>query len=171
MTDGAVLVDDIDVREMTQADLRSRIGYVPQRATLFAGTLEANIRYGKSDAEAADLDRAAAIAQASEFIERLPQGYEEAIAQGGANVSGGQRQRLAIARAVVREPEIYIFDDSFSALDFKTDAMLRAALRDETHDKTVLIVAQRISTIMEADKIIVLEGGKVVGKDATASCW
>ncbi len=161
-TEGAVLIDGIDVREMRLADLRSRIGYVPQRANLFSGTIESNIRYGKDDATLDEIAGAASTAQAMEFIARFDDGFDHAIAQGGSNVSGGQRQRLSIARAVVRGPEIYIFDDSFSALDFRTDASLRAALAEETADRTVLIVAQRVNTIMHAEKIIVLDDGRIV---------
>jgi ATP-binding cassette subfamily B protein len=164
VTGGQVLVDGTDVREMTQAELRARIGYVSQKAVLFSGSVESNIGYGVRGDEPERLRAAAETAQAAEFIDRLDEGFAAPIAQGGANVSGGQKQRLAIARALARRPEIYIFDDSFSALDFKTDAMLRAALREETARKTVLIVAQRVSTIMQADKIVVLESGAVVGQ-------
>jgi ATP-binding cassette subfamily B multidrug efflux pump len=163
-TAGQVLVDGVDVRDYTQADLRARIGYVSQKAILFSGTVESNIGYGANDASTPVIRQAARTAQAAEFIDELDGTYGAAIAQGGANVSGGQKQRLAIARALARRPEIYIFDDSFSALDFKTDAMLRAALRAETADKTVLIVAQRIGTIMNADSIIVLDEGRIVGQ-------
>lgn len=161
--DGRVLVDGVDVRAMDQADLRARIGFVPQKAVLFTGTIAANIRYGKEDATDAEVRRAAETAQAMEFIDGLPEGFAAPIAQGGTNVSGGQKQRLAIARALVRRPEIYVLDDSFSALDFKTDAKLRAALRRETADATVLIVAQRVSTVRDADQIIVLDEGQVAG--------
>lgn len=164
VTSGQVLVDGVDVREMRQEDLRAKIGYVSQRAVLFSGTIETNIRYGNEQASADDIARATATAQATEFVERLDKRYEHPIAQGGTNVSGGQKQRLAIARAIARRPEIYIFDDSFSALDFRTDAMLRAALARETENRTVLIVAQRISTIMQAEKIVVLDAGRVVGQ-------
>ncbi len=160
---GAVLVGGSDVRQLTQADLRSRIGLVPQSAVLFSGTVADNIRYGKPNASDAEVEAAARIAQATEFITGMPQGFESPIAQGGTNVSGGQKQRLSIARALVRRPEIYLFDDSFSALDFKTDAKLRAALRQETKEATLLIVAQRVSTVMDADRIIVLDGGRMVG--------
>jgi ATP-binding cassette subfamily B protein len=163
-TSGQVLVDGVDVRAMRQEELRAKIGYVSQRAVLFSGTIESNIRYGSEQATAADLERAASTAQATEFIDGFEQGLAHAIAQGGRNVSGGQKQRLAIARAIARDPEIYIFDDSFSALDFRTDAMLRAALNREIEHKTVLIVAQRISTIMHAEKIIVLDDGRIVGQ-------
>ncbi|MGD9714031.1 MAG: ABC transporter ATP-binding protein [Thermomicrobiales bacterium] len=162
-TEGAVLIDGVDVRDMRLADLRSRIGYVPQRANLFSGTIDGNIRYGKENASQAEIAQAAATAQAVEFIERFDDGYQHVIAQGGSNVSGGQRQRLSIARAVVRQPEIYIFDDSFSALDFRTDAALRAALAEETANSTVLIVAQRVNTIMHAEKIVVIDAGRIAG--------
>ena len=160
---GAVLVDGVDVREQEQEALRAKIGFVPQRATLFSGTIAENIRYGKPDATDAELRHAAEIAQANEFIDDMPQGMESVIAQGGANVSGGQKQRLSIARALVRKPELYIFDDTFSALDYTTDAHLRAALKSETGDATVLIVAQRVSTIIDADQILVLDNGQLVG--------
>lgn len=160
---GKILVDRLPIKDYTTKQLRKKIGYVPQKALLFSGTVEENIRYGKPDATEAEIKHAAAIAQATEFIEKMPQQYQSEITQGGGNVSGGQRQRLSIARAIVRKPEIYIFDDSFSALDFKTDAALRAALAKETQDATVIIVAQRISTIMNADQIIVLEEGKIMG--------
>jgi ATP-binding cassette, subfamily B, multidrug efflux pump len=160
---GHVLVDGIDVREMAQAHLRSKIGFVPQKAVLFSGTIMDNLRYGKEDATEEEAKHAADIAQATEFIQNMPDGFDSVIAQGGTNVSGGQKQRLSIARALIRKPEIYVFDDSFSALDFKTDAKLRAALRKETHDATVLIVAQRVSTVMDADRIIVLDEGRIAG--------
>ncbi|NLZ93079.1 MAG: ABC transporter ATP-binding protein [Firmicutes bacterium] len=160
---GRILVNDVDIREMAQSDLRSRIGYVPQKAVLFSGTVAGNICYGKDDASEDEIRRALEIAQASDFVDAMPNGIFSEIAQGGTNVSGGQKQRLSIARALVRRPEIYIFDDSFSALDFKTDARLRAALNKETAESTVIIVAQRVSTIMDADRIIVLEDGEVVG--------
>lgn len=160
---GQVLVDGIDTREMTQDKLRGRIGFVPQRAVLFSGTIKDNIRYGKEDATDEEIKHAASIAQASEFIKNMTGGFDAPIAQGGTNVSGGQMQRLSIARALVRKPEIYIFDDTFSALDFKTDARLRAALKKETKNSTVLIVAQRVSTVMDADQIIVLDEGKIAG--------
>lgn len=160
---GKVLVGGIDVREMTQELLRKKIGFVPQQAVLFTGTISENIRYGKEDASDEEVRHAAEIAQAAEFINEMPEGYNTLIAQGGTNVSGGQKQRLSIARALVRRPEIYIFDDSFSALDFKTDAKLRAALKEETQQSTVLIVAQRVSTIIDADQIIVLDNGEIAG--------
>ena len=136
---------------------------MPQKGVLFSGTIESNLRYAEEDADWHQLKQAAEIAQASEFIDSKPEGYDTPIAQGGTNVSGGQKQRLSIARALVRNPEIYIFDDSFSALDFKTDAALRKALREDTRDATVLLVAQRVSTIMNAEQIIVLDGGRAVG--------
>ena len=160
---GRVLVDSVDIREMSQEHLRAKIGFVPQKAVLFSGTINENIRYGKSDASELEIRHAADVAQATEFISEMADGFDSIIAQGGTNVSGGQKQRLSIARALVRRPEIYIFDDSFSALDFKTDAKLRAALRKETLDATVLIVAQRVSTVMDADQIIVLDEGRIVG--------
>lgn len=162
-TEGEVLVDGQDVRKVTQHDLRARIGYVPQKGVLFSGTIESNIKYGRPDATDGQMQQAAAIAQATEFIESKPDGYAAEIAEGGTNVSGGQKQRLSIARAIAVDPEIYIFDDSFSALDFKTDAVLRKALKEETDGKTVLIVAQRISTILDADQIIVLDEGRIAG--------
>ncbi|HEX2954620.1 MAG TPA: ABC transporter ATP-binding protein [Bacillota bacterium] len=160
---GSILIDGVDIRTMTQAELRSRIGYVPQKALLFSGTIAENIRYGKDDATDQEVRQAAETAQALEFINEMKDQMETVIAQGGTNVSGGQKQRLAIARAFVRKPEIFIFDDSFSALDFKTDARLRAALRRETRDTTVIIVAQRVSTVMDADRILVLDDGLLVG--------
>ena len=161
---GGVYVDGVDVRQLTQADLRSRIGLVPQTAVLFSGSVGENIRYGKTDASAEEIEEAARIAQASEFITGMPEGFEAAIAQSGTNLSGGQKQRLSIARALVRRPEIYLLDDSFSALDYRTDARLRAALRRDTAQATVVIVAQRVSTVMDADQIIVLDEGRIVGK-------
>jgi len=160
---GKVLVDGMDVRDMTQEQLREKIGFVPQQSVLFTGTITENIRYGKENASTEEVEHAAEIAQAKEFISNMPEGFDAVIAQGGTNVSGGQKQRLSIARALVRKPEIYIFDDSFSALDFKTDAKLRAALKGETGNSTVLIVAQRVSTIIDADQIIVLDNGEVTG--------
>jgi len=160
---GHLLVDGVDVREMSQEHLRAKIGLVPQKAVLFSGTVRENIRYGKEDASDEEVRSAAEIAQATEFIADMEDGFDSTIAQGGTNVSGGQKQRLSIARALVRRPEVYIFDDSFSALDFKTDARLRAALKREVHDATVLIVAQRVSTVMDADQILVLDDGRVTG--------
>lgn len=160
---GRVLLDGVDVREMSQAYMRAKIGFVPQKAVLFSGTIAENIRYGKEDATDEEVRHAADVAQASEFIQNMADGFDSEIAQGGTNVSGGQKQRLSIARALVRQPEIYVFDDSFSALDYKTDARLRSALRQETRDATVLIVSQRVSTVMDSDQIIVLDEGHVVG--------
>jgi ATP-binding cassette, subfamily B, multidrug efflux pump len=160
---GRVLVDGVDVREMTQAELRARIGFVPQKAVLFTGTVADNIRYGREQATDEEVRHAAAVAQALEFVDALPQQFAAPIAQGGTNLSGGQKQRLAIARAIVRRPDVYVFDDSFSALDFVTDAKLRAALKAETTDATVFVVAQRISTVINADRIVVLDNGRVAG--------
>jgi ATP-binding cassette subfamily B protein len=161
---GEIFIDGIDVRQYKLENLYAKIGYVPQKGVLFSGTIESNIRYGALEATDAEVEKTAEIAQAKEFINNLEDKFESPIAQGGTNVSGGQKQRLSIARAIARKPEIYIFDDSFSALDFKTDAMLRHALKTETKDKTVLIVAQRISTILSAEKIIVLDDGKIAGE-------
>ncbi|EFF65241.1 ATP-binding cassette domain-containing protein [Turicibacter sanguinis] len=161
--EGEVLVDEVNVREMNQALLRSKIGYVPQKAILFTGTIRDNIRYGKEDATDEEIKHALDIAQATDFVSKMPDGLESPIAQGGTNVSGGQKQRLSIARAIVRKPEIYLFDDSFSALDFKTDAQLRAALKAETKEATVIIVAQRVSTVMDADRILVMDEGRIAG--------
>ncbi|CAG7617395.1 ABC transporter ATP-binding protein [Paenibacillus allorhizosphaerae] len=160
---GRITVDGIDVRDMTQEALRSKIGFVPQKAVLFTGTIRENIAYGKEDAAEEQIRHAAEIAQAASFIAEKPEGYDAVISQGGANLSGGQKQRLSIARALVRKPDIYVFDDSFSALDYKTDANLRAALARETTDATVIIVAQRVSTIKNADRIIVMEEGAIAG--------
>ena len=164
VTEGELLIDGVNVKDLSQKDLRNRIGFVPQKGVLFYGTIESNIKYGKPDISDDKMKEAAEIAQAVEFIESKPNQYKEPIAQGGSNVSGGQKQRLSIARAIAKEPEIFVFDDSFSALDLKTDSSLRAALKEKTKDKTVIIVAQRISTILNADQIIVLEEGKIVGK-------
>ncbi|NOU83629.1 ATP-binding cassette domain-containing protein [Paenibacillus sp. LMG 31459] len=161
--EGAIRVDGVDVRQMTQEDLRSKIGYIPQKAVLFTGTINENIRYGKEDATDEEIIHAAKVAQAYDFVTAMKDGFNSEISQGGGNVSGGQKQRLSIARALVRKPEVYLFDDSFSALDFKTDAKLRAALKGETTESTVLIVAQRVSTVMDADRIIVLDDGEIVG--------
>ena len=161
--EGEVLVDGVNVREMNQALLRSKIGYVPQKAILFTGTIRDNIRYGKEDATDEEIKHALDIAQATDFVSKMPDGLESPIAQGGTNVSGGQKQRLSIARAIVRKPEIYLFDDSFSALDFKTDAQLRAALKAETKEATVIIVAQRVSTVMDADRILIMDEGRIAG--------
>jgi ATP-binding cassette, subfamily B, multidrug efflux pump len=160
---GSILVDGADIRRMSQETLRAKMGFVPQKTVLFTGTIADNLRYGKPGADQEDLLRAAGTAQAHEFISSMDGGLESWIAQGGINVSGGQKQRLAIARALVRRPEIYLFDDSFSALDFRTDARLRAALRQETAKATVIIVAQRVATIMDADRIIVLDEGRIAG--------
>ena len=163
VTGGGVLVDGVDVREMDRADLWGRIGLIPQRAFLFGGTVASNLRVGDEAASDDDLWKALEIAQGREFVEEMPERLEAPIAQGGANVSGGQRQRLAIARALVKQPEIYVFDDSFSALDFRTDARLRAALHRDLATATVIIVAQRVGTILHADRIVVLENGGVAG--------
>jgi ATP-binding cassette subfamily B protein len=164
VTDGCILVGGTDVREVTQHNLREKIGYVPQKGMLFSGTVESNLRYADENASADNLEDAIDISQAAEFVWAKPEGLDAEISQGGQNVSGGQKQRLSIARALVRKAPIYIFDDSFSALDFKTDSALRRALRDKTTDSTLLIVTQRISTIKNAEQIIVLEDGRVAGK-------
>ena len=162
-TSGKVFVDGINVKDYKLEDLRNKMGYVPQKGMLFSGTIESNIKYGKEDAGMEEMLEALKVAQASEFVSKLDEGLNYPIAQGGTNVSGGQRQRLCIARAIVRKPEIFIFDDSFNALDYKTDKVLRAALKEHTKDSTKLIVAQRIGTIIDADQIVVLDEGKVVG--------
>jgi len=171
---GSILVDGVDIRELSQETLRAKIGLVPQKAVLFAGTIGENIRYGKEEATEQEVIGAAEIAQANEFISEMKDGFDSIISQGGTNVSGGQKQRISIARAVVRRPEIYLFDDCFSALDYKTDAMLRTALKREILDSTVLIVGQRVATIMDADRIIVLEEGWIAGvgthKELYRSC-
>ncbi len=164
VTEGSITVDGVDVRKLTKNDLRSRIGLVPQKGVLFSGTIASNLKFGRTEATDEELEKAAEIAQAMEFISSDEKGFERAISQGGSNVSGGQKQRLAIARAIVKKPEIYIFDDSFSALDMKTDAALRKALEAYVKNSAVIIVAQRISTIMNADQILVLDEGKIVGK-------
>ena len=164
ITSGNLLIDGVDIKDISNKDLRKIIGFVPQKGILFSGTIESNIKYGNPSMSDEQMIEAAQIAQATEFIESKPKKYQEPIAQGGSNVSGGQKQRLSIARAIAIEPEILVFDDSFSALDFKTDSILRAELAKKTQDKTVIIVAQRINTILNADQIIVLEDGKVVGK-------
>ncbi|MCB2312056.1 ABC transporter ATP-binding protein/permease [Clostridium tagluense] len=173
-TSGCVLVNGVDVREISQEDLRVKIGFVPQKNVLFSGTIADNIKYGNNNATFDEIKHAAQVAQATDFINGMDMGFDHFIAQGGTNVSGGQKQRLSIARALVRKPEIYIFDDSFSALDFKTDARLRAALKDETAVATVLIIAQRVATVMDADRIIVLDEGKIAGmgihKELLTSC-
>ena len=164
ITSGNLLIDGVDIKDISNKDLRKIIGFVPQKGILFSGTIESNIKYGNPNMSDEQMIEAAQIAQATEFIESKPEKYQEPIAQGGSNVSGGQKQRLSIARAIAIDPEILVFDDSFSALDFKTDSILRAELAKKTQDKTVIIVAQRINTILNADQIIVLEDGKVVGK-------
>ena len=164
VTEGELLVDGVNVKDVPQKDLRNIIGFVPQKGILFSGTIESNIKYADDNMSDEQMVKAAQIAQAEEFINTKPEKYQDAIAQGGSNVSGGQKQRLSIARAIAIDPEIFIFDDSFSALDFKTDSNLREALAEKTENKTVIIVAQRISTILNADKIIVLEEGKIVGE-------
>ena len=163
VTEGRVLVDGVDVREMTQKEVRSRLGYVPQKGVLFSGTIDSNIRYGKTDISEAEVKEAAEVAQATEFIDAKPEKYASPIAQGGTNVSGGQKQRLSIARAIAKKPEIFIFDDSFSALDMKTDKILRETLAKEVKDSTFIIVAQRVGTIIDADQIIVLDEGIIKG--------
>ncbi|MRS12270.1 MAG: ABC transporter ATP-binding protein [Actinobacteria bacterium] len=163
VTGGKLLVDGVDVRSMTQDELWSRVGFIPQKSFLFSGTVASNLRYGRGDATDEELWHALDVAQGKAFVSAMEGGLEAPITQGGTNISGGQRQRLAIARALVKRPEVYVFDDSFSALDFKTDAALRAALARDTRDATVIIVAQRVSTIMHADKIIVLDEGGIVG--------
>ena len=163
VTEGEIKVDGVNIKNASIHDLRERIGYVPQKGVLFSGTIDSNIKYGNKTASEEVVETASRVAQATEFIDSKPDRYETPIAQGGSNVSGGQKQRLSIARAIAKEPEIYIFDDSFSALDFKTDAKLRRALKEETGDATVLIVAQRISTILHAEQIVVLDQGKIVG--------
>ena len=170
VTSGSICVDGVDIRDVKQADLRSRIGYVPQKGMLLSGDIESNLLYSKKDANEKDIESALSISQSTEFVSKKPEGIHSEISQGGTNVSGGQRQRLSIARAIVRKPEIYIFDDSFSALDFKTDAKLREALAASCKEtkSTVLLVAQRISSILHADQIIVLDEGKMVGKGTHA---
>ena len=174
VTEGQVLVDDVDVRDYDTEVLRNKIGFVPQKAVLFSGTIDSNIAFGDENATEERIEEAVKIAQSYDFVMKKPEGFNSPISQGGTNVSGGQRQRLAIARAIVRKPEIYVFDDSFSALDFKTDKSLREALSAETKEATVVIVAQRISTIIDADRIIVIDKGKVVGmgthKELVNSC-
>jgi ATP-binding cassette subfamily B protein len=164
VTEGSITIDGVDVRDLDMHDLRREIGYVPQKGVLFSGTIRSNLSYADSTATQEELEAGAEIAQALEFINAKPYGFSTPIAQGGSNVSGGQKQRLSIARALVKQPQIYLFDDSFSALDLKTDAKLRAALREQTGWATMLLVAQRISTIMQAEQIIVLENGRVVGR-------
>lgn len=163
VSSGTIRVNGVDIQQSSQKEVRSKIGFVPQKALLFTGTIAENIRFGKQDATQAEIEHAAQIAQATDFINETKDGYESTISQGGSNVSGGQKQRLSIARALIRKPDIYIFDDSFSALDYKTDANLRAALKEETQHATVVIVAQRVSTVIDADQILVLDQGQLVG--------
>ncbi|MFE4144838.1 ABC transporter ATP-binding protein [Peribacillus sp. YIM B13472] len=163
ISSGTIRVNGVDIRKSSQDEVRSKIGFVPQKAVLFTGTIAENIRFGKQTATQDEVEHAARIAQAEDFISNMKDGYQAEIEQGGSNLSGGQKQRLSIARALIRKPDIYIFDDSFSALDFKTDANLRAALKDETKNSTVLLVAQRVSTVVDADRIIVLDEGHIVG--------
>ncbi len=174
VTEGSVKVDGVDVRQMTQKELRDKLGYVPQKGVLFSGTIDSNIRYGKPEISDTQVGQAAEVAQATEFIFAKPEKYKATVSQGGTNVSGGQKQRLSIARAIAKDPEIFIFDDSFSALDFKTDSKLRKALKEHTRNATTIIVAQRISTILQADQIIVLEDGHVAGigthRELLANC-
>jgi ATP-binding cassette subfamily B protein len=174
VTEGAVLVGGVDVRELAQAELRAQIGYVPQKSVLMAGTIASNVAYGVDELSADDMEKVAEVAQALEFVEGNEERFEFEIAQGGSNVSGGQRQRLSIARALAGKPDIYLFDDSFSALDFTTDTALRRALAAFTSESTIIIVAQRVSTIMDADRIIVIDEGRIVGSgthgELLASC-
>ena len=168
VTGGKVTVDGIDVRKMPQAQLHDLLGYVPQKGVLFSGTIDSNLKFGGEDITDAQVQKAAAIAQATDFIEAKPEGYQSPIAQGGSNVSGGQKQRLSIARAIAKNPKVYLFDDSFSALDYKTDVTLRRALKAQTDNATVIIVAQRISTVLHANQILVLDEGRLVGKGTHA---
>ena len=174
VTEGAILIDDIDIRDYDLDHLRSNIGYVPQKSTLFSGTIKENLQFGNKDASMEELKAAASIAQAEEFINSTPEGFERVLSEGGTNLSGGQQQRLCIARALTRDVPIYIFDDSFSALDYKTDSILRHRLKDEITDATFFIVAQRVGTVMDADKILVIDKGEVVGmgthKELLKSC-
>lgn len=162
-SEGDVLINGINVKELSQQTLRQKIGYVPQKAILFTGTIAENIRYGKETASEEEVKHAADIAQATPFIEKMADGFHSIVEQGGKNLSGGQKQRLSIARAIVRKPDIYLFDDSFSALDYKTDALLRQALKTEINDAITIVVAQRVSTVKDADQIIVLQKGNIVG--------
>jgi ATP-binding cassette subfamily B protein len=164
VSDGSIFIDGVDIRDVTQHDLREKIGYVPQKSALFSGTIESNMLYADKNATSDMLQSAIEIAQAKEFVNEKPEGMATAIAQGGVNLSGGQKQRLSIARAIVKKPPIYILDDSFSALDFKTDSALRRAFKEKSKDSTLLIVTQRVSTIKNAEQIIVLDDGKIVGK-------
>ena len=174
VTEGSIKIDGVDVRDYDLNSLREKIGFIPQKTLLFTGTIGSNIKFGKENANKKELEHSAKVSQAYDFITHKPKKFDEVISEGGANVSGGQKQRLSIARAVVRKPEIYIFDDSFSALDFKTDAVLRAKLKEETKESIVLIVAQRIGSIIDSDKIIVLNEGEIVGigthKELLNSC-
>jgi ATP-binding cassette subfamily B protein len=173
-TEGEVIVDGVNVRDVSQKELRRHIGYVPQKSVLMSGTIESNIKYGNENASEAEMKKAAEVSQALDFITAKTEGFSSEIAQGGTNVSGGQKQRLSIARALAINPDIYIFDDSFSALDFKTDSALRAAIREHTGTGTVIIVAQRVSTIMHANQIYVIDNGEIVGhgthKELLKSC-
>lgn len=164
VTFGRILVDGVDVRDYQLKSLRAKIGFIPQKALLFTGTIEDNLKYGKADASYWELDEATDVSQARAFIASREKGYQTHLAEAGSNLSGGQKQRLSIARAVVKKPDIYIFDDSFSALDYQTDAALRKRLKEVTEEATVLIVAQRVGTIMDADQIIVLDQGEIVGR-------
>ena len=168
ISDGSLTLDGIELRQLPLEDLRRQVGFVPQKGVLFSGTISSNLRFGNPDAADAEVQQAAAIAQATEFIEEKPDQYESSIAQGGTNVSGGQKQRLTIARAIAKHPKIFVFDDSFSALDLKTDAALRKALGEQVQNSTMIIVAQRISTILHADQILVLDEGRIVGKGTHA---
>ena len=163
VTEGEITLDGIDIRNISQHELREKLGYVPQKGVLFSGDIASNIMFGNPDGSDAEMEEAAEIAQATEFIDAKPKKYNSTIAQGGSNVSGGQKQRLSIARAIAKHPNLFIFDDSFSALDYKTDVSLRRALKEKTANSTVLIVAQRISTILHAEQIIVLDDGEVAG--------
>ena len=163
MTEGSILVNGIDIRDVSQKDLRDKIGLVPQKGVLFSGTIESNIKFGDDELSFDEVENASEIAQAKDFILEREDKYKSPISQGGKNVSGGQKQRLAIARAVAKKPEIYIFDDSFSALDYKTDSLVRKNLKEVTKDSTIIIVTQRVSTILNANQIIVLDEGKMVG--------
>lgn len=164
VTGGELCIDGVNIKDVSQKDLRDIIGFVPQKGVLFSGTIESNIKFADKDMSDDRMEEAARIAQATEFIEAKPERYQAPISQGGTNVSGGQKQRLSIARAIASDPEIYVFDDSFSALDYKTDCVLREELKKVTKDKTVIIVAQRINTVLNADQIITLEDGNIVGK-------
>ena len=163
-TEGSITLDGVELRDLPLEELRQQIGFVPQKGVLFSGTIASNLRFGNPDASDAEIEQAAEIAQAMEFIREKPDRFDSDISQGGTNVSGGQKQRLTIARAIAKHPKVFVFDDSFSALDLKTDAALRKALGEQVQDSTMIIVAQRISTILHADQILVLEEGKIVGK-------